>query len=124
MQEDSVEAKLNSMDHRTVQVMIDDVLLFIQYGSGIKLRSYQVEVAQTICESVILKRGLSMVVLFPRQSGKNELQAQIETFLLAFSHADEAEIVKVSPTWRPKSFGPKPSENFRTLTPTQRAARK
>jgi len=70
MQEDSLEAKLNSMDHRTVQVMIDDVLLFIQYGSGIKLRSYQVEVAQTICESVILKRGLSMVVLFPRQSGK------------------------------------------------------
>jgi len=104
MQEDSLEAKLNSMDHRTVQVMIDDVLLFIQYGSGIKLRSYQVEVAQTICESVILKRGLSMVVLFPRQSGKNELQAQIETFLLAFSHADEAEIVKVSPTWRPQSI--------------------
>src|SRR3990172_12227582 len=87
-----------------VRGMLTDPVEFIERSSKLKLRSYQVEVARAVVESVIFKRGLSFVVLFPRQSGKNELQAQIETYLLAFSHADEAEIVKVSPTWRPQSI--------------------
>ncbi len=50
--------------------------------SGIHLRSYQLAVARSIAASVIGNQGLTFVVIFPRQSGKNELQAQIETYLL------------------------------------------
>lgn len=89
---------------KTVGNMLRDPVLFIEYCSRLSLRSYQVEVARTAAESVIYKRGLSLVVLFPRQSGKNELQAQIETYLLAYLREHEAEIIKVSPTWRPQSI--------------------
>lgn len=89
---------------KTVGNMLRDPVLFIEYCSRLSLRSYQVEVARAAAESVIYKRGLSLVVLFPRQSGKNELQAQIETYLLAILREHEAEIIKVSPTWRPQSI--------------------
>lgn len=81
-----------------------DILLFCERASGIRLRSYQREVAKTIVDSVIHNLGLSIVVMFPRQSGKNELQAQVEAYLLARYASLGAEIVKVSPTWRPQSL--------------------
>ena len=55
---------------------------FSQFGSGLTLRAYQQEPAKAIIDSIIKKQGLSFVVIFPRQSGKNELQAQIQTYLL------------------------------------------
>jgi hypothetical protein len=42
-------------------------------------------------------------VMFPRQSGKNELQAQIEAYLLVLLREKGGEMVKVSPTWKPQS---------------------
>ncbi len=42
--------------------------------------------------------------MFPRQSGKNELQAQLEAFLLAEFCEQEVELVKASPTWKPQSL--------------------
>ena len=104
MEEETGKDGLAVIDQKTVQLMLADPVKFIEQLSRLTLRSYQVEVARTIVDSVILKRGLSLVVLFPRQSGKNELQAQVETFLLAYCQHDEAEIVKVSPTWRPQSI--------------------
>lgn len=81
-----------------------DPVSFSSQLSGISLRSYQVPVARAIVDSVLNARGLSFVVVFPRQSGKNELQAQIETYLLARLSAFSAEMVKVSPTWKPQSI--------------------
>ncbi len=43
-------------------------------------------------------------MIFPRQSGKNEVQAQLESYLLTYLREIDAEIVKVSPTWRPQSI--------------------
>jgi hypothetical protein len=81
-----------------------DFLRWCETGGGIKLRQYQQAAARAILQSVFLRQGLSLVVQFPRQSGKNELQAQIECFLLAsFAHIG-AEIVKISPTWRPQAL--------------------
>ena len=54
------------------------MLDFSRYGSGVTLRAYQKEVAQAVVDSVLQRRGLAQVVMFPRQSGKNELQAAIE----------------------------------------------
>jgi len=77
---------------------------FAHAGSGIKLRYYQQSATEAIIDSVLQVRGLSFVVIFPRQSGKNELQAQIETFLLSALQLMDAEIVKVSPTWKPQTL--------------------
>lgn len=84
--------------------LMRDVILFSQYASDIRLRSYQTAVASAVVDSVYNNRGFSFVVMFPRQSGKNELQAQIETYLLTLFSTMDAEIVKVSPTWKPQSL--------------------
>lgn len=78
-------------------------LLFIQHISRRRLRDYQKPPVEAILRSVIESSGLSFVVIFPRQSGKNEMQAQIETYLLAFWSEKGGEMVKVSPTWKPQA---------------------
>ncbi len=70
---------------------------------GLRLRGYQLEVARAIVDSVVHGRGRTFVVMFPRQSGKNELQAQIEALLLALYSRAGGEMVKISPTLRPQS---------------------
>jgi hypothetical protein len=87
-----------------LKVLMRDECKFIELASQLTLRRYQIEVAQTVARSVRDGLGLSIVVMFPRQSGKNELQAQIEVYLLTLFSLIDAEIVKVSPTWRPQSL--------------------
>lgn len=87
-----------------LKTVLGDIGLFCERGGGIRLRRYQQEVARVIVDSVLQRRGLSIVVMFPRQSGKNELQAQVEAYLLTLLSQTDAEIVKVSPTWRPQSL--------------------
>ncbi len=87
-----------------IRRMIENILLFAQHGSGITLRKYQEGVAIAVVDSVVHGKGLSFVVMFPRQSGKNELQAQIEAYLLLLYSQIGGEIVKVSPTWKPQSL--------------------
>ncbi|MFO7625415.1 MAG: hypothetical protein R6V73_13800, partial [Anaerolineales bacterium] len=60
--------------------------------------------ALRIIDSVCNNRGHTIVVQFPRQSGKNELQAQLEAYLLTLFCIADAEIVKVSPTWKPQTL--------------------
>ena len=81
-----------------------DIVIFSKFISGITLRIYQQEVAIAIVDSVFDQAGRTIVVIFPRQSGKNELQAQIETFLLYVLSRYDAEMVKASPTWKPQSL--------------------
>ena len=80
------------------------VILFAQLASKLKLRAYQQHVAEAIAESVKNRTGLTFVIVFPRQSGKNELQAQIECYLLYMLAQFDAEMVKASPTWKPQSI--------------------
>jgi len=79
-------------------------MIWTQALSGICLRQYQIEPALAILQSVIKQSGWTFVIIFPRQSGKNELQAHIESFLLFEMNNDAAEIVKASPTWKPQSI--------------------
>lgn len=84
--------------------LVEDVARFASHASGLRLRSYQQAAARAIVESVLYQKGLTFVVIFPRQSGKNELQAQIEAYLLTLFQRQPAEMVKVSPTWKPQSL--------------------
>lgn len=80
-----------------------DPNLFAYHLSGTRLRRYQSGVCEAVCESILRNLGLSFVVMFPRQSGKNELQAQLETYLLALFSDCPAEMVKISPTLKPQA---------------------
>ncbi len=84
--------------------VLSDVTVFADAGSGIRLRKYQRGVAEAVVTSVLRHQGKSFVVMFPRQSGKNELQAQIEAYLLMLFSQDGGDIVKISPTWKPQSL--------------------
>jgi len=87
-----------------IKRLLKNVILFASHASNLQLRSYQDQVAAAVVDSVVNKKGLRLVVIFPRQSGKNELQAQIETYLLTIYSQLDAEMVKVSPTWKPQSI--------------------
>jgi len=90
---------------KIVNAVLQDVEIFINETSQITLRDYQRGVAAAVCESVFSGAGRSFVVMFPRQSGKNELQAQLETYLLTISYMmPGAEMVKISPTWKPQTL--------------------
>ncbi len=81
-----------------------DITTFTEIGDGLRLRNYQREAALSICNSVLDRQGLTFVVMFPRQSGKNELQAQIEAYLLSILGNRDLEIVKISPTFKPQTL--------------------
>jgi hypothetical protein len=86
-----------------IKALLRDFPKFCRYGSALTLRNYQVEPAKAIIDSIINKKGYSFVIIFPRQSGKNELQAQIQTYLLTIYSMLDAEIVSISPTWKPQA---------------------
>lgn len=96
-------AKSNQVTMQLRRAMAD-VDTFIETCSTIKLRDYQRGVAEAVFKSVQERAGRSFVVMFPRQSGKNELQAQLETYLLCCFYLMDAEMVKVSPTWKPQTL--------------------
>ena len=83
---------------------VADISVFVRECSPIRLRQYQLSPAYAIIRSVLEQAGRSFVVLFPRQSGKNELQAQLECYLLCVFNLMNAEMVKVSPTWKPQTL--------------------
>ena len=77
---------------------------FTRVFGGIKLRAYQQAAANAIVQSVLNNQGLSIVVMFPRQSGKNLMQAQLEVYLMALLAEGGSEMVKLSPTYQPQSL--------------------
>jgi hypothetical protein len=89
---------------KAVASTLRDIGYFSQLYRRLKLRAYQGEVARAVVESVLKGQGMTFVIQFPRQSGKNELQAQIETYLLTIFSRLDGEIVKVSPTWKPQTL--------------------
>jgi hypothetical protein len=86
-----------------IKNLLRDPLTFSERAGGIRLREYQRGPLLSIMRSIFSRQGHSYVVMFPRQSGKNELQAQLECYLLALLSQDNAEMVKISPTWKPQS---------------------
>jgi hypothetical protein len=71
---------------------------------GINLRPYQRGIALAIKDSILQHKGLTFVVIFPRQSGKNELQAHIFSWLLFRAALVGGRIVSVSPTFKPQTI--------------------
>ena len=73
-------------------------------AGGIKLRRYQVEAGNAVVDSVKHGLGLTFIVIFPRQSGKDELLAQLKAYLMASCAWADAGIVEVNPTYKPQTI--------------------
>lgn len=88
---------------QAIRAVLLDIEVFSRKVLGRPLRGYQLEVARAILDSVINRRGLEIACVFSRQSGKNELAAQVEAFLLnLYSMVAGASIVKTAPTHKPQ----------------------
>ena len=74
------------------------------HACGVLLRPYQREIARAVKDSVLNRRGLTFVVILPRQSGKNELQAHLFAWLLFRYVYNGGNIVSVSPTFNPQTL--------------------
>jgi hypothetical protein len=68
-----------------------------------RLRSYQVEPARAILESIERGLGRQFAVVFSRQAGKDELLAQLLAFLLSRHRESGGNIVLGAPTYRPQA---------------------
>lgn len=86
--------------------LMSNIHAFAKAG-GITIRNYQRPAVDAIVDSVMNHKGLRFVVEFPRQSGKNEIQAQVENYLLFRYMQKGGQIVKISPTWKPQSINAK-----------------
>jgi hypothetical protein len=69
---------------------------------GLALYPYQVEIADYICQVVAGRRTEDITVEMARQSGKNEISAQVEAATLARYGQRGGVIVKAAPTWSPQ----------------------
>ncbi len=96
-------SRRRSSDVRNVRTFLPNFDAFCRLG-GIHLRAYQIQAAEAILQSIAWQDGRSIVVMFPRQSGKNELQAWMEAYLMFLFSNQGCEMVKISPTWRPQSL--------------------
>ncbi|MDI7276013.1 MAG: hypothetical protein QME94_08530 [Anaerolineae bacterium] len=90
------------VDHAAALLL--DPALFSRFVIGVPLRSYQVEVARAVLDSVLHRRGLTFAVLMSRQAGKNEVSAQLEVQLLLLYQGRGGHLIKASPTFQPQAL--------------------
>src|SRR5687767_5853251 len=84
--------------------VLTDVELFSRLTTENPLRPYQLDPARAILHSVLNNLGLTFTVMMSRQSGKNELSAQLEALLLIHFQRTSATIVKTAPTLHPQLY--------------------
>jgi hypothetical protein len=81
----------------------DHVPIARSRSRGPALRPYQEEAARAILQSAWNGSGLAFTVVMARQSGKNELSAEVELLLLASNHRHDVSGVKCAPTLEPQA---------------------
>jgi hypothetical protein len=86
------------------QQLSSNLASFARKWADITLRPYQVEAAQAVLDSIHQRAGRSIVIMFSRQSGKDELSANLKTYLLSRLHRREGGIVEVNPTYKPQTI--------------------
>lgn len=85
--------------------------LFSRAIIKLPLHRYQSEPAQAIIDSVINNEGLEFLLVFPRQSGKDETIGQIQVYLLTIYHRTDGSMVHAYPTTQQIATGTTRLEN-------------
>lgn len=86
------------MDTTFITDNLSDPAIRALMRNGCELRSYQSEALRIIYKGALRRKGERFAVTFPRQSGKNETQAQLESALMAVNLHCGGTIVKILPT--------------------------
>lgn len=85
--------------------LLTSIQLFSHLVLQTPLYPYQLEPANAIIDSCLHHKGLEFLLVFPRQSGKDETIAQTTAFLLTLFQRVEARIVHVYPTRQQLAVG-------------------
>jgi hypothetical protein len=67
---------------RAAKMILSDVGRFSRYAIRLPLRGYQRQALDAIIDSILHRQGREYLLIFPRQSGKNEAVAQLLVYLL------------------------------------------
>ena len=78
---------------RAAKLLLSDISLFSKLVIRIPLYEYQLLPVKTVLDSVLYKRGFEFLLVFPRQSGKNEAVAQLQIYLLNLFQRQGANMV-------------------------------
>ncbi len=78
---------------RAAAYLLGDVGRFSRHVIGLPLYDYQVEPLRAVVDSVLNQRGREFLLVFPRQSGKNEAVAQLLVYLLTVLQRAGGQIV-------------------------------
>ena len=77
---------------------------FIRHTSGIRLRPYQAAPIARLQDSILNLYGDTLIIVFPRQSGKDEFLIQLMAYLLNFYSEFPLSMVAVNPTYKPQTL--------------------
>ena len=86
------------MDYSFTTDNLSDPVIRALMRNDCALRSYQADALRNIYKGTLSRKGERFAVTFPRQSGKNETQAQLESALMAASLMRGGTIIKILPT--------------------------
>jgi len=73
--------------------LLDDIALFSRHVIGLPLYDYQLEPLRAIIDAVLSGQGREFLLVFPRQSGKNEAVAHLLVYLLALFQRHGGQMV-------------------------------
>lgn len=76
---------------------------FTARGAGIQLWKYQLEPALAVLNSITHNLGLTIIIVISRQAGKDEMLANLLTYILALWAHRETGVVVVNPTYKPQT---------------------
>ena len=74
------------------------------YGNNIAFRPYQDAPLKAIITSIVNHYGDTIVIIFPRQSGKDEFLVNLKVYLLDLFSVVPATIVEANPTYKPQTI--------------------
>jgi hypothetical protein len=95
---------LTTTERKETHMKLKSVKDFAHGFVGVRLRPYQVTAAEAIARSVFKRDGMTFVIIFSRQSGKDELLANLILFLLARLNDLGGSIICVQPTFKPQTI--------------------
>jgi hypothetical protein len=81
-----------------LKALLTSIGLFSRLVLKVPLYPYQLAPAEAVIQSCLQRRGLEFLLVFPRQSGKDETIAQISAYLLTLFQRTDATIIHVYPT--------------------------
>ena len=96
-------ARLSYRQRKELRKKVRTLRYFSDGLLGIHLRPYQLTAANSILNSVINRDGNTFVIVFARQSGKDELLADLILFLMARLAEIGCSIICAQPTFRPQT---------------------